>query len=457
MSSYGRRRVAGGEPGAVRGDTMGRRDGTTDAQGPIILPARVTRRQVLKAGLAAGAAGFAWPLARPAAVAAEAGAMGAIPAFVAYHDRSHADHQQQFNTWYNLGYRMISLSVYGVPPQPLYAAVWVKRDGPPWAAIHGATAAQYQAFFDAWAAKGFHPTILTVAGPAANPLFAGVCEQRPGPIPLTRFGLVSGDAGDSNTIQHWNAQAREKGWVPGWLAIYGDAASPRYAGIWQPNASKVFWNADGINDSAADYQQWVNAQGMQGGRPAFTTLSAAGRYLSVFQNDQIGPWVARHGLTSEGYQAECNMWVGQGYYPIRVQGGGAGAERRFAALFATGEAAVPRQLTVTGVAVPALAAFDTAVQDYMRAYGVRAVSLAVVKDKRLVLARGYTWAEPGYPITQPTSLFRIASCSKPLTSIAVHQLIEQGALSLDTPLRPTLGLQPPPGKSLDPDHDKVQV
>ena len=36
----------------------------------------------------------------------------------------------------------------------------------------------------------------------------------------------------------------------------------------------------------------------------------------------------------------------------------------------------------------------------------------------VVLAHGYTWAEPGYPTTQPTSLFRIASMSKPITSIA---------------------------------------
>lgn len=42
-----------------------------------------------------------------------------------------------------------------------------------------------------------------------------------------------------------------------------------------------------------------------------------------------------------------------------------------------------------------------------------------------VLARGYTWAEAGYPQTQPTSLFRIASCSKPLTSIAVHRAIQK--------------------------------
>ena len=49
---------------------------------------------------------------------------------------------------------------------------------------------------------------------------------------------------------------------------------------------------------------------------------------------------------------------------------------------------------------------------YMQKNRVRRRALAVVKGTRLVLARGYTGAEPPYPVTQPDSIFRIASCSK---------------------------------------------
>ena len=77
--------------------------------------------------------------------------------FEAYHDVTGAQHQANFNNLSAQGYRMISLSVYGDPGNPLYAAVWVQRSGPAWEAVHGVDAAGYQAFFDTWTAKGYVP------------------------------------------------------------------------------------------------------------------------------------------------------------------------------------------------------------------------------------------------------------------------------------------------------------
>jgi hypothetical protein len=159
--------------------------------------------------------------------------------FVAYHDRSGDDHQLQFNRLYNAGYRMISLSVYN-PDSPLYAAVWVKRTGPPWAAIHGASADTWQIFFNQWAAQGFHPIILTACGPMNNAIFAAVVEQRPGPIPLTRHHLISGADTDQNSIQYWNKQAHANGWNLAWAASYGDAVQARFAGFGHPMLGELF-------------------------------------------------------------------------------------------------------------------------------------------------------------------------------------------------------------------------
>ncbi len=68
----------------------------------------------------------------------------------------------------------------------------------------------------------------------------------------------------------------------------------------------------------------------------------------------------------------------------------------------------------------------------MKARGVPGGALAVVKDGRLVYTRSYGWAdrEKKMPVT-PTSLFRIASVSKPITAVAVMKLIEEGRLDLD--------------------------
>jgi hypothetical protein len=138
--------------------------------------------------------------------------------FVAYHDRSSQDHQDRFDQLFPQGYRMISLSVYGDRSSPLYAAVWVKRSGPDWSAVHGVDAAGYQAAFDNAAAKGFKPVLLAAAGPTSDPVFAGTFEKTSGPIPLTRFALAPGAPDQSETFLFWMAQAQGR---PGRVAGFG--------------------------------------------------------------------------------------------------------------------------------------------------------------------------------------------------------------------------------------------
>lgn len=81
-----------------------------------------------------------------------------------------------------------------------------------------------------------------------------------------------------------------------------------------------------------------------------------------------------------------------------------------------------------GIAEP----FDREMESFMRERGVPGGALAVVKDRRLVYAKGYGWAdrERKIPAT-PASLFRIASISKPITAVGVLKLVEEGRLSLE--------------------------
>jgi CubicO group peptidase (beta-lactamase class C family) len=362
--------------------------------------------------------------------------------FITYHNRTGQDHQNQFNKLYPQGYRMISLSVYQ-PSSPLYAAVWVRRAGPDWSAVHGIDAAGYQAAFDRAAALGFHPIIISAAGPISNPVLAGVFEHRPGPIPLTRFGLISGADTDPNTIQHWDKTAHVNGWIMTSGAVYGDLVTPAYAGIWPTNDRRLSWSADGILDRSADYQARFDAQVTGWARPAYVAVSGDERYLSIFVDDQIGPWIARHGLTSAQYQSEFDTLVPQGFYPICVQGGGSGDGIHFAVIFAKQEAPLARQWTATGVGTAP--AVDEVMQATLQASNVRGASLAVTDNTRLVFARGYTWAEPGYPVVVPTTVFRIASVSKTFAAIAAHQLIAAGQLKLTDTVQSILKLKTPSG------------
>lgn len=93
----------------------------------------------------------------------------------------------------------------------------------------------------------------------------------------------------------------------------------------------------------------------------------------------------------------------------------------------------------TGPVVPELSAYDSEIEAFLRRWGVPGGAVAVTRNGRLVLARGYGVTDAGgSAAVQPDTLFRIASVSKPITAIAVMKLIEDGILSLDMPVFPYL-------------------
>lgn len=105
-----------------------------------------------------------------------------------------------------------------------------------------------------------------------------------------------------------------------------------------------------------------------------------------------------------------------------------------------GTRAAARAWRVTGPNVPALGGFDSALKAFMQARNISCGSLAVTRKGKLVLARGYTWSSDAALKTQPTSLFRIASISKPFTSAAVMRLVQDGKLKLTDRLTDLLPL-----------------
>lgn len=340
------------------------------------------------------------------------------------------------------GYRFLSLSIHGGSASPRYTAVMIKRPvvvaQRDWPRLTGA---EFQKVFDEQAKQGFGPVMLSATGSASDPRFAAVFQMQ-SPIALTRHGLRSGAATDVESIQGMNQKARAGNLILHSLALYGDDANPRYAAIWLPNKDKTIWNADGINETGAQYQARFNAQAAGWCRPA-QVVTTGSHYASLFVHNDIGPWVARHGMTAEGYQNEFNSWTDKGYFPLSVQGGGSGADTRYTALFVKQELPIPQ--TFTPVGPTANAAIDQVIQTAMRDSPVFNASLAIVHGKKLVYARAYSYGEPDWPVCQPTSRFRIASVSKFVTALAIYQLIGEGKLALTDKVQDILQLKTPAG------------
>jgi N-acyl-D-amino-acid deacylase len=105
----------------------------------------------------------------------------------------------------------------------------------------------------------------------------------------------------------------------------------------------------------------------------------------------------------------------------------------------------------SGQPAPELAAVDAVMGDLMARWQLPGGQVALAKDGRLVLDRGYGLADidAGEPVL-PTSLFRIASVSKAITAVAILTLVDAGTLALDETVFPLLAFAPPPHARMDP-------
>lgn len=131
--------------------------------------------------------------------------------------------------------------------------------------------------------------------------------------------------------------------------------------------------------------------------------------------------VERCGLTPAQFHDESDRWHYQGYRLARVIMGAVDGRDSISASWEARETLVPSELATA----------DAAVARFMERHQATALSLALAKDGRLVLARAYGHADKARrePLA-PRHRFRIASISKPITATGILLLRERNDLRL---------------------------
>ena len=183
---------------------------------------------------------------------------------------------------------------------------------------HSLTGASWQQTFNEMASQGWGPYIVTATGSATDPIIAAVFRHT-NPIPLTRHGITA------DQFQQINLQMEKEGNILQWADSYGNPNDIRYIAVWYPNIDNTSWNCDALNDSFEIYQARFNALVSGWARPGHIAVTSSPGYLALFVDSQTGPWVARHGMTSAGYQAQFDHWMAREFVPIRIAAKGSGA------------------------------------------------------------------------------------------------------------------------------------
>ncbi len=103
--------------------------------------------------------------------------------------------------------------------------------------------------------------------------------------------------------------------------------------------------------------------------------------------------------------------------------------------------------------------FDALMSSALKAHGIPGGALAIARDGKLVVARGYGLAnvQTGERVTLDT-LFCTATVTKTITAAAVLHLVDQGKLKLDEAVYPLLGKPRPLGRpTIDSQVEKITV
>jgi N-acyl-D-amino-acid deacylase len=116
-------------------------------------------------------------------------------------------------------------------------------------------------------------------------------------------------------------------------------------------------------------------------------------------------------------------------------------------------------IPVTGRALPGMDALDGIVVPIMQAHGVPGVAVAIARDGKLKLARGYGYADlQGHTAMRPDTRIALASVSKVLTGQTILKLVDQGRVQLsDRVFDYFRDLSPPPGMREDPRLSEITV
>ena len=318
-----------------------------------------------------------------------------------------------------------------------YSAIWVRDGVGPWVELRNIDIGSYQALFDQYAGQGYRP--ISVSGYRNN----GV-DQYAVVWVHDSVAYSAIHAATNSQYQTFVNNAISAGLTPqvvdGYAVGTSPGASDNYISVWAAIPVSLAQARHGL--TSAQYQAFFNTYASQGYR--VTNVSAyqinGTTYFAPYMvNDGIVDFYAAHDSLPANL---FNLAVGYAktdYQPTVIEGYDNGSTRNFAGVWIK----KARTWTTTGAYNANLSSFDGAMRTFMQTRNIPGGTLAVTKNGRLVYARGYRW--DGYTIdtVNPVSPFRIASLTKPLTSMAVMRLVQENKLHLTDHLTTLLSLGAP--------------
>jgi len=367
------------------------------------------------------------------------------PEFAASYNLSPPHFQTRFDQLKSLGYQLAWLQGYGAGPSgPQFSAIWRRLHAEVQSEVrHHLTSTQFQQRFDELAADGFR--LICFSGyPNGNQTnYAAVWTKSATNTPWqARYGLSASE------FQTRFDQNLANGFRLVFINGYNHQNSDRYAGIWVKDNSSTEWVArHGLGGSAFDQlNEDLKFRRFQP-RTVSAHKSNAVKLAAIWQKatgsaPATSTWQLERDIDFNQLHWHNLNRTSRDFLPTGINSYEAPGGNRFVALW-TKPARLFGSSGRTLLRNADAHRFHNAMRQFMTARDISCGALAITVGGRLVHAFGYRNGVASFPTTE-TSLFRIASVSKPITATAVLRLIQDGQLQLDTKVMSVLNMTPPP-------------
>ena len=336
-------------------------------------------------------------------------------AWIAKHGLTAAQYQQSFNDYKAQGYYPKMVTGYSLNNQANYAALWQKTTPPATEYRNGLTADQYQTTFTTLQQQGYRLTYVQGFCVGNTAYFNGIWQKVASPAWIARHNLTAAQ------YQQIYDTYTTQGYRPTIISAYTVNGTPYFAGIWEKSTGAA-WVAK-HNMTAQQYQDLFTQYTGQGYKltcVAGYTNGGQAAYAAVWQKVSSPMWYARNGVPLGFYQYVFDNFYYQGYTPEFLTGYNVNNDVQFAGVWDN-----------TNISATDMNRLDTAINNYMKRNNVPGLCVAFCKNDKLVFSKGYGDAvnETGEPAS-PDHRWRIASVSKPMTSLGIMKLFSQGKLHL---------------------------
>lgn len=338
------------------------------------------------------------------------------------------------------GSALTEVSVFPGQRHEEFAVIAASRPGQKaWKAHHGLNVIQLDQKLKQYAAEGFQPVDISGYERRGSARYAVIWQKGAAPDFILKHSL------ENEALQETLETLKSKGYAPFKLDGFALRNKALHAGIWVKQNQNA-WEAE-CNISSERFSQTFDDFISRGYRlEGLCGFSLAGLpFYHALWSKTTGPvWQAQFHATVEQLKEIDQKRSAEGLELIYLDGYHGKEQPYFNAIWrkpekTTSETQQPElwqtadEIPVTGIYQKELASLDQSIKEFLAKHHPPGASVAVSYRGRLVYARGFGYAdvEQKLPV-QPDSQFRIASLSKPITAVAVMQLVEQGKLKLET-------------------------